>query len=88
MLNEDNRQASTIDGWNSTTATRIEDKKIVDVKITKVQSGPDEIEFGFYMVTRMEVDPEDNHFVTVTLHYWESPEAAAWYPSEGSRNWV
>jgi hypothetical protein len=39
---------------------------MVDVKLTKAQDGPDEIEYGFYMVTRMQVDPMDYHYVSVT----------------------
>jgi len=51
---------------------------MVDVKVTNVKPNIDDmIETDLHMVTRMEVDSLDNHFIMVKIHYWESPEAEA-----------
>ena len=50
---------------------------MVDVKVDlkHITPGPDEYEFGVNMVTRIEVDPMDDHFVVLTLHCYETPDA-------------
>jgi hypothetical protein len=50
---------------------------MVDAKVSlkNVQPGLDEYEIGVNMVTRIEVEPMDEGFVMVTLHYYDTPDA-------------
>jgi hypothetical protein len=50
---------------------------MVDVKVDlkHITPGLDEYEMGVNMVTRIEVDPMEDHFVVLTLHYYQTPDA-------------
>ena len=47
----------------------------VNRSLRHVKSDQDEYQYGVNMVARMEVDPLADHFVLVTLHFWETPDA-------------
>jgi hypothetical protein len=50
---------------------------MIDVKVDMkdITPGLDEYEIGVNMVTRIEVDPMEDHFVVLTRHYYETPDA-------------
>jgi hypothetical protein len=41
----------------------------------RVESDQDEYDVGVNMVSRIEVDPMDDHFILLTLRYHETPDA-------------
>ena len=47
----------------------------VNRTLKHVENDHDEYEIGVNMVSRIEVDPMDDHFILVTLHYYETPDA-------------
>jgi hypothetical protein len=50
---------------------------MVEMKRTlkHVTGNESEYEIGVNMVSRIEVEPMDDHFILVTMHYWETPDA-------------